>query len=529
LASRTFHLALSAIVAVVAIGALVDVMEVDAAQYAGIASEMLRTGNWLEVYDRGRPYLDKPPLLFWLSASSYKVFGAAPWSYRLPSILFAFAGAFALYRYMRLFHPATLARTAVVVWGSSVAFVLMNNDVRCDTILTGAVMLALWQGAAYQRSGAWRHLLGAACAVGLGMLAKGPIALVAPSLAWGGHLLVQGRWRSTFDPRILVAAAVVLLLLLPMCWGLYQQHGTHGIRFFFWEQSFGRITGENRWKDDSTILFFLHEVPWLMLPWTLYLLHGTVMELRALLFRRPAPPVEGFTVMGMLLVFIALSLSSFKLPHYLHVITPLFSVVAARGLANAPPWLHRAHQVLLLLLVLAGMAFTLVVFPEGALLPALLIGMGALCALWWLKKAPAEARTIPATLLAVLPIFVMLNAHFYPRLLGYQANSQAGRWAAEHGLDEDTFFTLQRSGGALDFHAGFQVQWLSDAGEAAPRIAPGVVIFTDAGGMEELVRAGHAPGRVVLLHDHPVQLLSLPFLLPRSREDQLEKVFLLRY
>ncbi len=53
----------------------VDTMDVDASQYAEMSREMLRSGDYLHVYDRGMEYLDKPPILFWVSALSMKVFG----------------------------------------------------------------------------------------------------------------------------------------------------------------------------------------------------------------------------------------------------------------------------------------------------------------------------------------------------------------------------------------------------------------------------------------------------------------------
>ncbi|MEO0008670.1 MAG: hypothetical protein RJA20_2866, partial [Bacteroidota bacterium] len=49
-------------------GLFLDIMDVDAAQYASIALEMTQNGSWLQVMHRGADYLDKPPLLFWLSA-----------------------------------------------------------------------------------------------------------------------------------------------------------------------------------------------------------------------------------------------------------------------------------------------------------------------------------------------------------------------------------------------------------------------------------------------------------------------------
>jgi 4-amino-4-deoxy-L-arabinose transferase-like glycosyltransferase len=50
-------------------GLFLDVMDVDAAQYASIALEMTQNGSWLQVMHRGTDYLDKPPLLFWLVGS----------------------------------------------------------------------------------------------------------------------------------------------------------------------------------------------------------------------------------------------------------------------------------------------------------------------------------------------------------------------------------------------------------------------------------------------------------------------------
>ena len=64
-----FQLTILALALVAAIGLGVPVMDVDAAQYAAMAERMSVSGEWLQLFDRGAPYLDKPPLLFWLSAT----------------------------------------------------------------------------------------------------------------------------------------------------------------------------------------------------------------------------------------------------------------------------------------------------------------------------------------------------------------------------------------------------------------------------------------------------------------------------
>ena len=65
----------------------IDVMEIDAAQYAAISSEMFTTKSYLQVYFNGNDYLDKPPLLFWLNCISFSIFGISNFSYKFFAVL----------------------------------------------------------------------------------------------------------------------------------------------------------------------------------------------------------------------------------------------------------------------------------------------------------------------------------------------------------------------------------------------------------------------------------------------------------
>lgn len=526
--TRALWFQVMTIVAVVVLGAGLDVMEVDAAQYAGMARDMLRSGEYLELHYRGNDYLDKPPLLFWSSAMSFAAFGVHDWSYRLPSLLFAFLGMFATYRFTRMHHGHEVAGTAAVMFGCSTAFFLMCTDVRCDTLLTGSVITAIWLGVAWVEEKRWWQLVGCALALAAGLLAKGPIGLMVPVLAIGGQLLFSRGWRRILDARVLVAPAVLLLALAPMCIGLYEQFGWHGLRFYFWEQSFGRITGENRWEDDSTVLFFTHELPWQLLPWSVFVLAGIWCGLRSVILRKPLP--EHASLIGSVLAFFALSLSHFKLPHYLYVVLPLFAVIGARAFHGSfPNWLRQAHLVLVFALWSAGFLIAFAVFPEGRW-PFVLIMLvsGALAALVY-RRATSRKGILQATFVVMIGGGLVLNGHFYPNLLHYQANAKAGQWAAQMELGPDRFFGLQVSGTAMDYYAGYPVPWLSDAREARLVLAPGVVVYTDAPHRKELIDAGLVPEREVHLENFPAQRLSFRFLDTRTRAGVLEDRFLLLY
>jgi len=525
---RGFLFALLVLLVVTVLGSTLDVMEVDAAQYAAMSQDMMSSDNWLELYHRGQDYLDKPPLLFWLSALSFKVFGVHNWSYKLPSILFAFLGLYSTYRFALLHYGRDIARTAVLMFGSSAAFLLMTNDVRCDTILTGSVITAIWLGSAWMDQRKTWQLFGCAIAIAAGMLAKGPMGAVAPLLALGGDVLFRKRWEVLRDARLLFVPLIICALLIPMCMGLYAQHGMHGIRFYFWEQSFGRITGENRWKDDSSIFFFTHEVLWELLPWTLFVLIGLWRSMVAIIKRQPLR--EYATITGTVLVFIALSLSQFKLPHYLYVIVPMFAVIGAQAFHAVYTTAVRVAQVVVvvLLIVITGVLGAWA-FPGGGLAYLALLLGGAAGAGIVHMLAPSQATLFGFSRMAMVFIGIAVNGHIYPELLRYQANARAGQWARENSVPSEQFLSVGVGGTALNFYAGYTVNYKFNADEARPLIEPGMFVYTNAEQLAQLEALGAVPLERTHFDNYDVQLLGLDFVLPHSRDRVTEDRYLLRY
>ncbi len=528
MSSRAFAFALLGLAVVAIMGSVLDVMEVDAAQYASMSRDMLTSDNWLQLHHRGQDYLDKPPLLFWLSALSFKLLGVHNLSYKLPSIAFAFLGILATYRFALLHYSKEIARSAALMFGGSAAFLLMTNDVRCDTILTASVITAIWLGSAWMEQRRWWQLTGCALAIASGMLVKGPMGLMAPVIALGGEVVFKRKWDVLRDARLYLVPLIVAALLVPMCMGLYEQHGVHGLCFYFWEQSFGRITGENTWKDDSSPFFFTHEVLWQTLPWTFFVLAGLGRSVVSMVRREALKEYASIT--GAVLVFVALSLSQFKLPHYLYVILPLFAVQGAVAWhAMTQHGWRIAQRILLASLAAILLLLVCYCFPAGAL-PYLVVAALMLAVLFWVSRSFSwKERLFQRTLWIWITSALVVNAHLYPQLLCYQANARAGRWAAAQQLAPEQFYGMQVSGTALDFYAGYPVHWLSDVGEARSVIAPGVVIYTDASHYGELRAAGLVPRSVIDLQNYEVQLLGLAFILPDPRAKEIEARYLLRY
>jgi 4-amino-4-deoxy-L-arabinose transferase-like glycosyltransferase len=189
--NRNHLLIVGSLLLVYFIGFGISIMDIDAAQYASMSREMLRSGNYIHVYDTGIEYLDKPPFLFWISALSMKIFGINNFAYRLPSFLFALLAILSTYKLARLFYNEKTALLSALILATSQGFFLMNHDVRTDTILMGCVAFSIWQLAAWYQTNKMFHFILGSVGIGLGMMTKGPIALLVPCFGFFSHFFLK--------------------------------------------------------------------------------------------------------------------------------------------------------------------------------------------------------------------------------------------------------------------------------------------------------------------------------------------------
>lgn len=531
-------------------GLTLPVMDVDASQYASIAMEMLQNGSWLEVQHRHADYLDKPPLLFWTAAFSYFLFGINTFAYKLPSLLGALVGVYSVYRFSKLFYKKEIAQLAAFILASTVGFWLLINDVRTDTLLMGMSAAAVWMLAEYQLKKRTLFLAGSGIFIGLAMLAKGPIGLILPAAAMGTQLMLSKNWRMLFNWKWLLIPVIVALVLTPMCIGLYQQFDLHpekmvngktavsGIYFYFWEQSFGRITGENVWKNNTSGFYFLHVYAWAFLPWSLFLIAGIFSKIKTLINNKLQlkSGEEAYSIGAFILMFIALSLSKYKLPHYIFITLPWAAILTARWAISTPQLRKWAiiQWIIALLLIVVLFLITGVVFPTQ-LNQNLLNWIPLIFGSFWIlyKTYPKSVKKSNFWQFQVglgLLIGFILNFQFYPNLLPYQSTTLAGKYFHDMGIPQQQRAQMGYGGHALDFYSQSIIPHLNTPQEAVDSLkAIGVLwIYTREGGREQLDATG-IPYEVVTQFKHyQPALLSLPFLIPKTRESKLIPVEIIK-
>lgn len=542
-----FWLALG-LACVYARGLFLDLMDVDASQYASISMEMLQNGSWLEVMHRQRDYLDKPPLLFWTSAASFALFGLSSWAFKLPSLIAALAGVYAVFRFARLFYSDETARHAAFILAGSLGLILVTNDVRTDTLLLGTTACAVWQLAEFQRFGRWRNVLAAAVFAGLAMLAKGPIGLVAPAFALGTQILMTRDWRLLWRGQWLVGLAVVALVLAPMCWGLYQQFDLHpekkvngrtgvsGLWFYFWEQSFGRVTGENVWKNDASPFYFLHIYLWAFAPWALLLpgaLWRRLREVWGQKFRLPAGD-EAYSLGGFVLTFVALSASQYKLPHYIFITLPWAAVLTARFLAERPAggWIVGFWATLAAAFVVIGIVLGFVFPTANPAVWGVPVAAGVFLAVKMYKNPfPAEpAALVQRGIIAMLAVGFVLNFYFYPKILPFQGTSAAAHFARSKGIPAEKMAFYRHHSHALDFYSGrLLLETRSPEQVRATRAAYGELwLYITAADKARLDEAEVRSEIAAEFGHFPPALLRPQFLDPATRPATLETIYLLK-
>src|SRR5688572_32258186 len=100
------------------------------------------TGDYTSLVDQNGDYLDKPHLLFWLAAFSYKIFGVTAFAYKLPTFLFTILGIYSTYRFGKALYNEETGRLSALLLATAFAFVLAVSDVRMDAILTATIAFA---------------------------------------------------------------------------------------------------------------------------------------------------------------------------------------------------------------------------------------------------------------------------------------------------------------------------------------------------------------------------------------------------
>src|SRR5881409_2703319 len=135
--------------------------------YAAVAKAMLVRGEWATQYLAGQPFFDKPPLVVWLAALAFKLFGVSTWSARLLGVALGIAACLVLWRLGAFLFDERVGLAGGAFLALTPGFVRFGNTLLLDTALVlgaPAVLAVLWVATPAARRPPWRTVAAAALA-----------------------------------------------------------------------------------------------------------------------------------------------------------------------------------------------------------------------------------------------------------------------------------------------------------------------------------------------------------------------------
>ena len=313
--------------------------DVDEGAFSEATREMLARGDFISPWLLDAPRFDKPVLIHWLQMLGFAVFGENAWGARLPSAVagLAWIGCMGGWAYLIARRLAPEAALNVYAWGVLVSATClgvpaMSRAATADALLNAlmaASLLMLWKGLAVVQADG-RGLAGhtalrearasfrwAALFIGLGVLTKGPVAVMVPAAAsLLAALSMQriGLWlRLSLDPLAWLIAAAVSL---PWYWLQFEAQGTAFIEGFFGQHNLSRFTETMHGFSAGPLYYpawmLIASLPWL--PVVVKTLWSGAQQLRHGGPLRASEAHMAWWVLGFVVVFF--SFSATKLPHY---------------------------------------------------------------------------------------------------------------------------------------------------------------------------------------------------------------------
>ena len=398
--------------------------------YAQIPHEMLASGDikhWIIPHLNGLPYMEKPPLLYWLTALSFVLFGQAEWVVRLIPTLAGLGCVGLILNFGERIYRPQVGRLAALMFISGLGILIISRTLVFDMLLTffltGALMCAyLYKVEEHISDLRWAHVF-----LAFGVLTKGFVAILLCSLVvlvW--IMMVHGtdawkQYRKWIDP---VSIAIFFVITVPWFVAASLSEPIF-LWFFFINEHVLRFMGQRLPHDfySGPWWYYLPRMVIYLFPWSLLL----PVALIATWSRRSRIEIQEFTILRKTLIFawlvplVFFSLSSAKANYYLIVGMP-FAALNLALLLEQSEFLKGIRSVLLgliLALLTAAAAIYLSLTDRLTSFDLILQGLSvshyAQLTLWTITSLSLitalvawRYSRIGLAAYSVLPLFIML-------------------------------------------------------------------------------------------------------------------------
>ena len=335
--------------------------------HAEAAREMLVSGDYVTLHINGVRYLEKAPLMYWLVAFSYRVFGVNEFAARLPIVLAMLLLAGLAAKWAREAFGARAGLYAALFVTTAAGYYLFTRFLIPEAILSLLIACSFYFFLRALTAGPVWHWYAGYASLALAVLTKGLVALVFVGITAVVFVALTGDWRRWRDFRL--PSGLLLLFVIAAPWHLLA--GFRNPRFFwfyFVNEHFLRFLGERYPKDYNKVpaaLYWSLHLVWLF-PWSIYL--PVAVRNLGRDFKEKRSVQSSFAARtrllcwlwaGVVLIFFAFSTSQeyYTLPAYFPILLLLAGAVADdEEFSGERRWLIPTAAVLAVVSLVAGAA-----------------------------------------------------------------------------------------------------------------------------------------------------------------------------
>ncbi|MEQ8170471.1 MAG: glycosyltransferase family 39 protein [Candidatus Eremiobacterota bacterium] len=302
----------------------------DEARYAQAASEMVESGDWLTPHLNFEAFHDKQPLVYWLNAICFLIFGRNEFSVRIWHSLMAVAGVYVVYLTGRELFDSKTGLLSSAIFSTGLFYFYQSRSPLMDIPLNLFISLGFYCFIVFTKTGKLLYNYIFWGCLGLAVMTKGLVGFVLPCMITGIFLIIKYKKNIFSYMRkylLHIAGGIGVFLLIAAPWHIieYYLHGN-----IFIENVFMKLTFRRYFMGDGAVVpshnFFTHFITILYgsLPWSGFLLPGIILMLKD----KDRWGRRNFIFIWVFTVFIFFSVSAPKRIRYIMPMFPALSLIA---------------------------------------------------------------------------------------------------------------------------------------------------------------------------------------------------------
>ena len=399
---------------------------------AGITAEMEKTGDVIVPMLNGEPFLEKPPLYFWIGSTTFNLFGKNSYTARLPSAIAAICGVAIVFFIARsMGFSAFVAFISGFILATFPGYWAYGRTCSINMLLclftTCAMACFFCAGRTLSKRALWYagFVMSLSCAV----MTKGLVGIAIPSCSLAVWLFLEKNFSFRAWGLLLLGSVFCLIPAAVWIWFLHDKLGWDAVYEVVWTNNFGRFSGSHH-SHIEPFFYYVTRFPQKLFPWVIFLPFALFCHLLEIHNHKKKIL---FVLSWLIVPYILLSISAAKRSCYLLPLYPAAALLIGTAVGNAlektnkqlTKWFYVPSAIFAGCIGIISIAFFGICFYfKQSLIICIIVSLPCLClSIWACHKFAKKDMTAFIKILAASMIVIFSTFSIWVEPLLQHGNS----------------------------------------------------------------------------------------------------------